>query len=63
MKVASIEKDNKRIIWLDFVKFIAISMMIAVHCTVLLQQNDQKHGITSGEVFMVHLCVLPYLCL
>ena len=33
MKVASIEKDNKRIIWLDFVKFIAISMMIAVHCT------------------------------
>lgn len=26
MKVASIEKDNKRIIWLDFVKFIAISM-------------------------------------
>ncbi len=33
MKVASIEKDNKRIIWLDFVKFIAISMMIAVYCT------------------------------
>ena len=33
MKVASIEKDNKHIIWLDFVKFIAISMMIAVHCT------------------------------
>lgn len=33
MKVASIEKDNKRIIWLDFVKFIAISIMIAVHCT------------------------------
>lgn len=33
MKVASIERDNKRIIWLDFVKFIAISMMIAVHCT------------------------------
>lgn len=33
MKVASIEKNNKRIIWLDFVKFIAISMMIAVHCT------------------------------
>lgn len=33
MKVASIEKDNKRIIWLDFVKFIAISMVIAVHCT------------------------------
>lgn len=33
MKVASIEKDNKRIIWLDFVKFITISMMIAVHCT------------------------------
>lgn len=33
MKVASIEKDNKRIIWLDFVKFIAIPMMIAVHCT------------------------------
>lgn len=33
MKVASIEKDNKRIICLDFVKFIAISMMIAVHCT------------------------------
>lgn len=33
MKVALIEKDNKRIIWLDFVKFIAISMMIAVHCT------------------------------
>lgn len=33
MKVASIEKDNKRIIWLDFVKFIAISMMIEVHCT------------------------------
>lgn len=33
MKVASIEKDNKRIIWLDFVKFIAISMMIAIHCT------------------------------
>lgn len=33
MKVASIGKDNKRIIWLDFVKFIAISMMIAVHCT------------------------------
>ena len=33
MKVASIEKDNKRIIWLDFVKFIAISMTIAVHCT------------------------------
>ena len=32
-EVASIEKDNKRIIWLDFVKFIAISMMIAVHCT------------------------------
>ena len=23
MKVASIEKDNKRIIWLDFVKFIS----------------------------------------
>lgn len=33
MKVASIEKDNKSIIWLDFVKFIAIFMMIAVHCT------------------------------
>ena len=56
MKVASIEKDNKRIIWLDFVKFIAISMMIAyIVLIMLLQQNDLKHGITSGEVFMVHL--------
>ena len=25
--------DNKRIIWLDLVKFVAIFMMIAVHCT------------------------------
>lgn len=25
--------DGKRIIWLDFVKFVAIFMMIAVHCT------------------------------
>lgn len=28
-----IEKEHKRIVWLDFVKFIAIFMMIAVHCT------------------------------
>lgn len=33
MKELSGEKDEKRIIWLDFVKFIAIFMMIAVHCT------------------------------
>ena len=33
MKELSGEKDGKRIIWLDFVKFIAIFMMIAVHCT------------------------------
>ena len=33
MKLHQLKKDNKRIIWLDFVKFIAISMMIAVHCT------------------------------
>ena len=25
--------DGKRIIWLDLVKFVAIFMMIAVHCT------------------------------
>ena len=25
--------DDKRIIWLDLVKFVAIFMMIAVHCT------------------------------
>lgn len=28
-----IDKNDKRIVWLDFVKFIAIFMMIAVHCT------------------------------
>lgn len=33
MKVQLIEKEDKRIVWLDFVKFIAIFMMIAVHCT------------------------------
>lgn len=33
MKELSGEKDENRIIWLDFVKFIAIFMMIAVHCT------------------------------
>lgn len=33
MKELSVEKEGKRIVWLDFVKFIAIFMMIAVHCT------------------------------
>lgn len=33
MKEPLIEKDDKRIVWLDFVKFVAIFMMIAVHCT------------------------------
>ena len=33
MKELSIEKHENRIVWLDFVKFIAIFMMIAVHCT------------------------------
>lgn len=33
MKELLIKKEGKRIIWLDFVKFIAIFMMIAVHCT------------------------------
>lgn len=33
MKEPLIEKDEKRIVWLDFVKFVAIFMMIAVHCT------------------------------
>lgn len=33
MKEQFAEKDAKRIIWLDIVKFIAIFMMIAVHCT------------------------------
>ena len=33
MKTQLIEKEDKRIVWLDFVKFIAIFMMIAVHCT------------------------------
>lgn len=28
-----IDKNDKRIVWLDFVKFIAIFMLIAVHCT------------------------------
>lgn len=33
MRTQLIEKEDKRIVWLDFVKFIAIFMMIAVHCT------------------------------
>ena len=33
MKEPLIEEDDKRIVWLDFVKFVAIFMMIAVHCT------------------------------
>jgi surface polysaccharide O-acyltransferase-like enzyme len=33
MKEQLTTKDEKRIIWLDLVKFIAIFMMIAVHCT------------------------------
>ena len=33
MKEPSYASSDKRIIWLDLVKFIAIFMMIAVHCT------------------------------
>ena len=33
MKEPSYANSDKRIIWLDLVKFIAIFMMIAVHCT------------------------------
>ncbi len=33
MRAQLIEREYKRIVWLDFVKFIAIFMMIAVHCT------------------------------
>lgn len=33
MEGLSVKKENGRIVWLDFVKFIAIFMMIAVHCT------------------------------
>lgn len=33
MRTQLIKKEDKRIVWLDFVKFIAIFMMIAVHCT------------------------------
>lgn len=32
MRELLVEKDRERIYWLDFVKFVAIFMMIAVHC-------------------------------
>lgn len=64
MKELSGEKDEKRIIWLDFVKFIAIFMMIAVHCTDNVTPAERsERGIIFGEVFMARLCVQPYLCL
>ena len=64
MRTQLIEKEDKRIVWLDFVKFIAIFMMIAVHCTDNVTPAERSEPwYNLWAVSTVHLCALPYLCL
>ena len=57
MKEPSYASSDKRIIWLDLVKFIAIFMMIAVHCTDNV--TPAERSVTMPE-FTSHFFVYTY---
>ena len=56
--------DGKLIIWLDLVKFVAIFMMIAVHCTdnvTPAERSEPWYNLWGS--FYGRLCDRLYLCL
>lgn len=64
MEKITLKNQSGRIVWLDFLKVIAIFMMLAVHCTDNVTPAERSdRGITCRAVFTVRSCGLPFRCL